>query len=106
MEAKHANKQAYLDKMAAKLKEWTTEIEDLKTKADAGKSEAKIAYFKELERLLTRQEAAEEKLQELEEADDGVDEQAWEDIKTGVEKTWAEMKYTLDIAKSNLNKTL
>jgi hypothetical protein len=89
-------RKAYEEKFDAQLKEWSAEIALLKAKADKAKAEAKIEYYKTIETLQARQNAARTKLQELKTAGDDV----WEDIKTGTENIWAEVKAAFQNAAS------
>ncbi|MFO8165933.1 MAG: hypothetical protein R6T98_15550 [Desulfatiglandales bacterium] len=81
-------RKAYEEKLDAQLKEWDAEIALLKAKADNAKSDAKIDYYKSIESLEHKQNKAKTKLQELKTSGD----EAWEAVKGGVEKTWAEVK--------------
>lgn len=81
-------RKAYEEKLDAELNEWNTQIALLKARADKGKAEAKIEYYKTIEALQHRQEEARTKLRELKTAGD----EAWEDLRTGAEKAWAEVK--------------
>ena len=81
-------RKAYEEKFDAQLKEWSAQIALLKAKADTARAEAKIEYYKVIETLQGKQDAARTKLQELRTASDD----AWEDLKTGAEKAWADVK--------------
>ncbi len=78
----------YEEKLDAQLDEWNAQIALLKAKADKGKAEAKIEYYKTIEALQQKQDEARAKLHELKTAGD----EAGEDLKTGAEKAWAEVK--------------
>jgi multidrug resistance efflux pump len=78
------------------LKEWSAEIALLKAKADKAKAEVKIEYYKTIETLQGKQDAAKMKLQELRTAGDD----AWEDLKTGAENVWTEVKTAFQSAAS------
>lgn len=82
------NKKSYLQRLAEQLQEWDTEIDELKLKAHLAKAEAKDELQKQLEDLRVKREAAQSKFQMLQESGDD----AWEDIKEGVEKSWKELK--------------
>jgi len=82
------DKKSYLEMLADQLREWDTEIDELKVKAHLAKADAKDEFAKQLEELRAKREAAQGKLQQLQDAGD----EAWDDIKAGVEKSWAEMK--------------
>ena len=70
-------KDAYVQKMHAKLDEWNAEIDKLKAKADKAEAESRLEYQKEIETLQKRRKEAEEKLGEVRQAGEG----AWEDLK-------------------------
>ena len=82
------DKKSYLQMLADQLREWDTEIDELKVKAHLAKADAKDELAKQLEELRVKREAAQGKLQQLQAAGD----EAWDDIKIGVEKSWTEMK--------------
>ncbi len=79
-------RKAYEEKLDAQFEEWNAQFALLKAKAD--KAKAKIEYYKTIEALQHRQDEARTKLHELKTAGD----EAWEDLQTGAEKAWAEVK--------------
>ena len=81
-------RKAYEEKLDAQLKEWNAQIALLKAKAENTKADAKIDYYKTIEALEHKQDEAKTKLQELKSSGD----EAWEAVKGGAEKTWAEVK--------------
>ena len=81
-------RKAYEEKLDAQLEEWNAQIALLKAKAAKARAEAKIDYNKTIEALQRRQDEVRTKLHELKASGD----EAWEDIKVGVEKAWAEVK--------------
>ncbi len=81
-------RKAYEEKFDAQLKEFSAQIALLKARADKGKAEAKIEYYKTVEALQQKQDEAMKKLHELKSAGD----EAWEDLKTGAENAWDEVK--------------
>ena len=81
-------RKAYEEKVDAQLKEWDAEIALLKAKAENAKADAKIDYYKTIETLEHKQDKAKTKFQELKSSGD----EAWEAVKGGAEKTWAEVK--------------
>lgn len=89
-----AMKQAYEDKMNARLRELRAKINVLKAKADQAEAEQKIKYYEEIESLRTRQQELHEKLDELRSAGEG----AWEDIKAGVESAWRDLQAAFERA--------
>jgi uncharacterized damage-inducible protein DinB len=74
---------AYEEKLDAQLKEWSAKIALLNAKADG-----KIAYYKTIDALEQKQNQARTRLRELKTAGD----EAWEAVKTGTEKVWAEAR--------------
>lgn len=81
-------RKVYEEKIDAQIKEWNAQIDLLKAKADKAKAEAKIDFYKTIDALQHKQEEARTKLKELKTAGD----EAWEDVKNGVEKAWAEIR--------------
>ncbi len=81
-------KQSYLNKLASQLQEWDKEIDVLKVKADNAKAGAKVELQTQLNELRAKRDSAQVKFKELQQAGD----EAWDDIKDGVEKSWTELK--------------
>lgn len=84
----------YVEKMKVKLDEWNADIDKLEAQAKSAEAELKIEYREQLEALKQQRDEAKAKLQKLESASD----EAWEDIKTGVETAWRSMSSALDSA--------
>ncbi len=80
-------KKSFQQKLEARLSEWDAEIEKLKAKADKVEADLKIDYYKQMGALQERRNAAKKKLEELRLAGD----EAWEDLKSGVENSCAEL---------------
>ena len=89
-------KDAYEQKLKGQLSEWRAEIDKMKAQAEKAQGDAQLAYYKEIEDLRARQEAARDKLDELRDAGDS----AWEDLKTGLDKTWDDMSDAVNKAAS------
>jgi uncharacterized coiled-coil DUF342 family protein len=85
-------KEAYQDKMEAQLKEWSTKIDQLKAKADQAEAGAKIEYYKQIDGMRAKAEAARAKLNELKASGEG----AWESLKGGVEGAWTDLKSSVE----------
>jgi len=81
-------RKAYEEKLDAQLKEWNAQIALIKAKAENAKADAKIDSYKTIETLEHKQVQAKTKLQELKTSGD----EAWEAVKGGAEKAWAEVK--------------
>ncbi|MBN2426307.1 MAG: hypothetical protein JXR46_11880 [Calditrichaceae bacterium] len=93
------DKKSYLQKMADQLKEWDTKIDELKAKADKAKTEAKSDLLKQIDELLVKKEKIRNKMKQLQAAGDG----SWNDMKTGVEKSWEELKGAFSKASARFN---
>lgn len=78
------NRKDYIDKMAARLKEWDTEIQKLEAKAETTKADVKASYNQQINELLLKKEEALQKLKKIQDAG----EDAWEELKDGAEKSW------------------
>jgi hypothetical protein len=89
-------RKAYEEKFDAQLAEWNAQIVLLKARADRGKAEAKIEYYKAIEGLQRKQDEARTKLHGLKTASD----EAWEDLKAGAEKAWDEVNAAFHSAAS------
>lgn len=89
-------KKAYQEKIDVQLKEWTAKIDALKAKADKAKADAQVIYKEKVENLRAQQEAARGKFQELK--DSGED--AWEEIKVGLDNALEDLKGAFNRAKS------
>jgi uncharacterized coiled-coil DUF342 family protein len=94
-----SKKEAYEQKLEAQLKEWKTDIDKMKAKADKADAEAKLEYYKQIEDLRTKQEAVQKKLTELKTAG----ESAWEDLKSGIDLAWTSLGESIKSARSRFN---
>jgi hypothetical protein len=81
-------RKAYEEKLEAQLKERIAQIDLLRAKAEDAKADAKINYYNTIKALEGKLDAARAKLHELKDSGD----EAWDAVKTGVEKTWTEAK--------------
>ena len=99
-----STKDAYVKKLQSQLDEWSADIDLLnakldkqKAKANAVKSDAELEFQRKIEELRSMRKAANEKLLEVKNASDN----AWKDLKVGVEHAWD----TLDTAlKSSISR--
>lgn len=89
-------KQAYVEKVQARLNEWDSEIEQLKARADEAEADAKIKYYEQIETLREQQQKAQSKLDDLRASG----EDAWEDMKAGVQSAWDSLEKAAKDAKS------
>lgn len=81
-------KDAYKQKMAAQLKEWTAQINLLEAKIESAGADMKVKRAEEFQELRAKQRAASEKMKELEKASGD----AWEKVKETADKIWDDLK--------------
>ncbi len=89
-------KDSYEKKLRAQLDEWKLEINVLKAKADKADAEAQLEFYKQVEQLREMQERARNRLDTLRDASDD----AWEDMKAGMESAWLSLGTAIKSAKS------
>jgi hypothetical protein len=89
-------KDAYKQKMAAQLKEWSAQISLLEAKVENAGADMKVKGAEALHGLRAKQRAASEKMQELETAGG----EAWEQVKVTADKIWADLKAGIADARS------
>ncbi len=85
-------KQAFQQKLEAQLKEWDIKFDELKAKGQEARAEIRADIEKQIESLSDKRAVAQAKILELRRRT----EDAWEDLKTDVEKTWEEMHEALN----------
>lgn len=91
-----SQKEAYEKKMEAQLEKWSAEIDGLKAKAKMADADARIAINEEIDSAASKKKAAKEKLDELKDAGDD----AWEDLKHGIEGAWTSLDAAVRSASS------
>jgi hypothetical protein len=79
---------AYKQKMAAQLKEWSAQINLLEAKVENAGADLKIKRAEALHGLRAKQRAASEKMKELEKASG----EALDQAKETADKIWADLK--------------
>jgi len=84
-------KEEYIDKLAEQLKEWNSQIEQLKAKAKKGTAELKAAIDKEAAELDKMMKDAQKKLQEMR----GKTGDAWKVFAEGADKAWNDLREAL-----------
>lgn len=82
------SKRAFQQKLEEEIDEWDARLDELKARALEAGSELE----KQIELLAARREVAGSKLEALRRRTEG----AWEDLKEGAEKSWAEMRDAFD----------
>jgi chromosome segregation ATPase len=91
-------KEQYEQKLEAQLDEWNAEINKIKAKAKGAEADGIIEYEKEIKELNSKQEAAKDKLKELKNAS----EDAWEDLKVGIDDALGSLGKAFKSATSRL----
>ncbi len=94
------NREEYIDKLAAQLKEWSVKIDELESKARAAKADVKTGYGNQIRQLKDKRDTATQKLQELK----GASSDAWETLKAGTETAWADLRNAVTAAKERFKK--
>jgi uncharacterized coiled-coil DUF342 family protein len=91
-----SKKEAYEKKLQAQLDEWNAEIDKLREKADKAGADAQLEYYRQIDELRAKQQQSNQKLAELKAASDD----AWEDMKAGVDSARDSLGRSLKSAKS------
>lgn len=91
-----AKKDAYVQKLKAKIDQWDAELDKLTAKADQVEADSKIEYAKQVEDLRAKRKDLEDKIAKVQKAGD----EAWEDLKRGVEDSWEILKISFSKAKT------
>lgn len=94
-----SNKEAYKQKIRAQLDEWKAEADKLRARIKKKQADGKIDSSNYLDELKVKQQEARAKLKQLEESG----EDAWEDIKSGLEKATAELKESYQKARAKFS---
>jgi phage tail tape-measure protein len=95
------NRDEYIDKLAAQLKEWSAKIDELEIKARSAKEDVKTGYENQVRELKKKRDTATQTLQELKSASS----EAWDVVKAGAETAWADLKKTVTEAKEKFKKS-
>ncbi len=89
-------KDEYYEKLEAQLKDWGKQIDELKAKAAQASAEMKEKYDETLQVLIAKRDEVASRLLELRKSGD----EAWVDIKVGLENALDEMRGAFDNAVS------
>jgi hypothetical protein len=103
MEKIMETKESYLKKMREKLDDlnfkWNIERNKLETKTQHAKVEVKKKFEKKLKILQERREQMGQKLDQI----DNASEEAWSDIKEGVDSAWQSLNESIKKARSHFD---
>lgn len=89
-------KDAYVQKLKAKVDEWNADIDKLSAKADQAQADLKLRYLEQIEELKGKRNEVEAKLEALQEASGS----AWDEIKEGLEESLTIWKDSFSKAKA------
>lgn len=78
----------FVEKLSAEIVAWDVQIDQIKNEMERATAEAKHEYSKTISALELKRNQAAEKLQGIAMATDD----EWEDMKTGAEQIWDEVK--------------
>ncbi len=90
------NKEAFKQKLSAKLEEYKADFEKLKAQTKGAYAEGQLEGSEEGKTIRAKMEEAKSKLKEFEENSD----EKWEDLKTDMEKTWSGLQNSFDKLKN------
>jgi multidrug resistance efflux pump len=82
------NREEYQGKMEAQLSEWGADIDRLKARADKAAADTRQGYYDQIDALRAKEALLQEKLQELKTSGDD----AWGDLKEGLDSSWNQVK--------------
>ena len=88
------NKEAYVQKLHAKIDEWNADIDKLMAKADQLEADSRIEYEKQIEALKNKRNEIENKLSELSRSGEA----ALGDLKAGIDLAWDSMNEAIKSA--------
>lgn len=89
-----SDKQAYEQKLEAKLEEWQASIDKLRAEAKEKGADVQAQYEKQIDELRQYRDQMETKLAEVRETQAA----AWADMKGGVDKAWDDMSKAMQDA--------
>jgi hypothetical protein len=94
-----STKEAYKQKIEAELELAQAKLDQFKAQTKISKADARIKYAKQVEEIEQRVSATKAKLKELGEAS----EEAWEQLKDGVESAWGALSAAIRNAVAKFN---
>ena len=82
-----SDREAYRQKLEARLDEWKAQIAELEAKAKGASADARIEYDKQIDQLKEQWKDAQARLAEMSEKQGD----AWSDMKAGLDAAWDDM---------------
>jgi len=92
-------REAYKEKTEAQLRELEAEIQKLDANVDRLQAEAKLEASRQLETTRAKYDEVQAQLQELK----GASEDAWEDVRVGIDGALTELKTSIKLAASKFD---
>ncbi len=90
-------KDTYIEKIQAKLDQWSAELDKLEAKARDAKADVKVSLQGHIDVLSQKRDDAKAKLKEIRQSSNG----AWEDLKEGAEGAFDSLREAINKAKSH-----
>lgn len=91
-------KDAYQQKLQAKLEEWRAEIDRLKARAKEAEADAQVRHRQEIRDLQAKREALKKEWSRLQQSSGD----AWQEVKSGADKAWSELSTSIQHAWTKL----
>ncbi len=91
-----SQRDAYIEKLHAKIDEWNADIDKLMAKANQLEADSRMEYKRQAGILKRKREEIERKLNEIKVSGGG----AWEDLKSGMDLAWESMNEAVKSALS------
>ncbi|MBY0358354.1 MAG: hypothetical protein K2W82_10170 [Candidatus Obscuribacterales bacterium] len=95
-------KDAYQARVEAEIKGWEADYSKWKAKAEIAGADAQIEYYKKLEGIQARLEKAKKCFGELKSST----EEAWEELKPGIDKAGSELNVAFNELRESLERAL
>jgi chromosome segregation ATPase len=90
---------AYIEKLKGNIDKWNAEIDEFQAKADKAKDDAQAEFHKQIAEIKAKRQELEGKMADLKNAS----EEAWEDIKGGVDVSRQILGQAIKSAKDRFN---
>ncbi len=90
---------AYVEKLKGNIAMWNGEIDEFQAKAGKAKDEVQVEFKKQIEEMKAKRLALENKMSNLQQAS----EDAWEEVKTGVDIARQILGQAVKAAKDKFN---
>ena len=89
-------REAYVQKLHAKIDEWNADIDKLKAKANQVEADSRIEYQQQIDVLMKKRREIEQKVSQISRSGEA----AWDDLKSGIDLAWEAMNEAVRSATS------